>query len=261
MNNPSTAEAVLFWVLAVVMVAAACGLLFARKAVHAAMSIVLVMICLAFLYVAQDAPFLGVVQVVVYTGAVMMLFLFVLMLVGVDASDSLVETIKAQRWVGWIAGIGLAVILIGVLVRATYPEVAGLDEANAPGQPDRRRPDHLRRARLRAGGGRRPAGDRRARCPGAHPPHPAEEAGQAAGAPGAADEGRHPDHPAARPRRLRPAQRDGRAGPRPAGQPDRGLGAPGAADPRPGGRHHQLPRRHLPACGDRGRRPARGDRR
>lgn len=135
MNNPSTAEAVLFWVLAVVMVAAACGLLFARKAVHAAMSIVLVMICLAFLYVAQDAPFLGVVQVVVYTGAVMMLFLFVLMLVGVDASDSLVETIKAQRWVGWIAGIGLAVILIGVLVRATYPEVAGLDEANAPGNP------------------------------------------------------------------------------------------------------------------------------
>lgn len=133
--NPSTAEAVLFWVLAIVMVAAASGLLFARKAVHAAMSVVLVMICLAFLYVTQGAPFLGVVQVVVYTGAVMMLFLFVLMLVGVDASDSLVETIKAQRWIGWIAGIGLAVVLVGVLVKATYPEVVGLDAANADGNP------------------------------------------------------------------------------------------------------------------------------
>ena len=66
------------------------------------------MISLAFLYVAQEAPFLGVVQVVVYTGAVMMLFLFVLMLVGVDASDSLVETIRGQRWIGLLAGIGLA---------------------------------------------------------------------------------------------------------------------------------------------------------
>ena len=74
-------EAILFWVLAIVMVLAAGGLLFVRKAVHAALSMVVVMIGLAFLYVAQDAPFLGVVQVVVYTGAIMMLFLFVLMLV------------------------------------------------------------------------------------------------------------------------------------------------------------------------------------
>lgn len=133
--NPSTAEAVLFWVLAIVMVVAASGLLFARKAVHAAMSVVLVMICLAFMYITQDAPFLGVVQVVVYTGAVMMLFLFVLMLVGVDASDSLVETIKGQRWIGWLAGLGLAVVLVGVLVNATMPDPVGLDAANADGNP------------------------------------------------------------------------------------------------------------------------------
>ena len=62
------------------------------------------MINLAVLYVAQDAPFLGVVQVIVYTGAVMMLFVFVLMLVGVDASDSLVETIKGQRVDGRLLG-------------------------------------------------------------------------------------------------------------------------------------------------------------
>ena len=101
----TSAEAVLFWVLGPVMVLAALGLLFARKAVHAAMSVVVVMISLAFLYVAQDAPFLGVVQVVVYTGAIMMLFLFVLMLVGVDAADSLVETIRGQRWIGLLAGM------------------------------------------------------------------------------------------------------------------------------------------------------------
>ncbi|WP_448062081.1 NADH-quinone oxidoreductase subunit J [Cellulomonas hominis] len=133
--SPSTAEAVLFWVLAPIMVLAALGLLFARKAVHAAMSVVVVMISLAFMYVAQGAPFLGVVQVVVYTGAVMMLFLFVLMLVGVDASDSLVETLRAQRWIGALAGLGLAVVLVGVVGRAAYHDVVGLDTANADTNP------------------------------------------------------------------------------------------------------------------------------
>jgi NADH-quinone oxidoreductase subunit J len=116
-------------------VLAALGLLFARKAVHAALCVITVMISLAFLYIAQEAPFLGVVQVVVYTGAVMMLFLFVLMLVGVDASDSLVETIRGQRWIGWLAGLGLAVVLVAVVGRAVYPDAVGLAEANAPGNP------------------------------------------------------------------------------------------------------------------------------
>ena len=83
-----TGEVVLFWVLAPIAVLAALGLVFARKAVHGALFLALDMICLAILYIVQGAPFLGIVQVVVYTGAVMMLFLFVLMLVGVDASDS-----------------------------------------------------------------------------------------------------------------------------------------------------------------------------
>ena len=134
-GTTSSGEAVLFWFLAPVMVLAALGLVFARKAVHAAMCVIVVMISLAFLYVAQDAPFLGVVQVVVYTGAVMMLFVFVLMLIGVDASDSLVETIKGQRWIGWLAGIGLAVVLIGVVTRATYPAAVGMDVANTDSNP------------------------------------------------------------------------------------------------------------------------------
>ena len=132
-GRTSTGEAVLFWVLAVVTVISALGLLFARKTVHAAMSVIVVMISLAVLYIAQDAPFLGVVQVVVYTGAVMMLFLFVLMLVGVDASDSLVETITGQRWIGAILSLGLVAVLAGVVSTAAGIEPVGLVAANAEG--------------------------------------------------------------------------------------------------------------------------------
>lgn len=131
----SSGETVLFWVLAPIMVIAALGLVFARRAVHAAMSVVLVMIALAFLYVAQEAPFLGVAQVVVYTGAIMMLFLFVIMLVGVDASDALHETIRGQRWVAALAGAGLIIVLLGVVAATTAPEPAGLAEANADSNP------------------------------------------------------------------------------------------------------------------------------
>ena len=98
----SGGEAVLFWVLAPLSVLGALGLIFAKKAVHAALGMALVMINLGVFYIAQNADFLGIVQIFVYTGAVMMLFLFVLMLVGVDSSDSLVETIKGQKVAGFL---------------------------------------------------------------------------------------------------------------------------------------------------------------
>lgn len=131
----TTGETVLFWVLTPIMVVAALGLLFAKKAVYAAVSVVFVMVCLAFIYTALEAPFLGVVQVIVYTGAIMMLFLFVLMLVGVDSSDSVVETIKGQKVVAFLAGAGLLVMLIGALSRSQTPKPVGLDEANAESNP------------------------------------------------------------------------------------------------------------------------------
>ncbi|MGC5616568.1 NADH-quinone oxidoreductase subunit J [Georgenia sp. Z1491] len=131
-----TGETALFWVLATVMVIASTGLIFARRAVYAAVSLILVMLCLAVMYVAQGAPFLGVVQVVVYTGAIMMLFLFVLMLVGVDAADSLHETIAHQRWVAVVAGLGLIAVLVGVALQAVgLTEPAGLAAANADSNP------------------------------------------------------------------------------------------------------------------------------
>src|ERR1019366_7035761 len=107
----SAAESTAFWVLAVLAVAAALGMILARRAVHCAVLLAVVMLSLAVLYALQGAPFLAFVQVIVYTGAVLMLFLFVLMIVGVSSADSLVETIKGQRMAAGLAGIGLLVLL------------------------------------------------------------------------------------------------------------------------------------------------------
>ncbi len=128
-----TAEAVAFWVLAVISVAGALGVVAAPKAVYSALFLAATMICLAVLYVTQDALFLGVVQVVVYTGAVMMLFLFVLMLIGVDSSESLVETIRGQRIAALVAGAGFGVLLIAAIGALSTNGFTGLAEANAGG--------------------------------------------------------------------------------------------------------------------------------
>ena len=101
-----------FWILAPIMVICALGMLFARKAVHCALLLAVVMISLAVLYAVQDAPFLFAVQIIVYTGAILMLFLFVLMLVGVDASDSVVETIRGQRLLAAVVGLVFGVTLV-----------------------------------------------------------------------------------------------------------------------------------------------------
>jgi NADH-quinone oxidoreductase subunit J len=126
-----TGEEVMFWILGPLAVVGALGLVFARKAVHAALGMALTMIILGVFYIAQGAEFLGVIQIFVYTGAVMMLFLFVLMLVGVDSSDSLVETLKGQRLVTVLLSLGLGGILIGSVGRVTVGETVGVAAINA----------------------------------------------------------------------------------------------------------------------------------
>jgi NADH-quinone oxidoreductase subunit J len=129
-----TPEAVMFWVLAPVSVLAALGMLLVKKAVHSALLLAWVMITLAIFYIAQDAVFLGIVQIVVYTGAVMMLFLFILMLVGVDSSDSLTETIRGLRPIAITAAIGFGGLLTSLIGRATVGrQPVGLQAANADG--------------------------------------------------------------------------------------------------------------------------------
>jgi NADH-quinone oxidoreductase subunit J len=114
-------------------------MVFSRNAVHSALWLVLTMLSLGIFYVVQQAPFLGAVQVIVYTGAIMILFLFVLMLVGRDSSDSVVETLRGQRIGATVLGVGFAALVGAGIARATRDlPVAGLDgargaEGNIPG--------------------------------------------------------------------------------------------------------------------------------
>jgi NADH-quinone oxidoreductase subunit J len=128
-----TGEAVVFWVLAPIAVAGALGMVFSRNAVHSALWLVNTMLALGVFYVVQEAPFLGAVQIIVYTGAIMILFLFVLMLVGRDSSDSVVETLRGQRVAAIVLGVGFAGLAGTGIARATQDlSATGLDDA----QPD-----------------------------------------------------------------------------------------------------------------------------
>jgi NADH-quinone oxidoreductase subunit J len=126
-----TGASVAFWLLAPVMILGAVGMIVVRKPVHSAMCLAAVMISLAVQYAALQAPFLFTVQIIVYTGAILMLFLFVLMLVGVDVRESLVETIKAQRTLAVLAGLGLGSLLVFAVGDAIVGPAVGLQDANA----------------------------------------------------------------------------------------------------------------------------------
>ena len=134
-----TASQWAFWLLAPIMVLAALVMVFAKKPVHSALSLAVVMICLAVQYASQEAPFLFVVQIIVYTGAILMLFLFVVMLVGVDSTDSLKETLKGHKVAAMIAALAFVVLLILAVGNAVTTGVIGTDHpvglghANAAG--------------------------------------------------------------------------------------------------------------------------------
>ncbi|MEU2224065.1 NADH-quinone oxidoreductase subunit J [Streptomyces sp. NPDC018347] len=129
----STGEAFQFWVLGTIAVIGALGTVFMRKAVHSALCLAGTMIVLAVFYLANGAYFLGIVQIVVYTGAIMMLFLFVVMLVGVTAADSLKETIRGQRWLALLCGVGFGVLLFAGIANASLKDFDGIGQANANG--------------------------------------------------------------------------------------------------------------------------------
>jgi NADH-quinone oxidoreductase subunit J len=113
-----------FWILAIIAVAAGLGMVLARRAVHCAVLLAVVMLSLAVLYAMLGAPFLAFVQIIVYTGAVLMLFLFVLMIVGISSADSIIETIKGQRLAAALGGIGLLAMLSLVIGHAVIGPAA-----------------------------------------------------------------------------------------------------------------------------------------
>jgi NADH-quinone oxidoreductase subunit J len=130
----SAGETAIFWILGPLAVIAAIGMVVARNAVHSALWLVLVMMCLGVFYVVQAGPFIGLAQVIVYTGAIMMLFLFVLMLVGRDASDSLIEVLRGQRVAAVLLGVGFAGLVGVAFYRALHGvEAVGLGAANQAG--------------------------------------------------------------------------------------------------------------------------------
>ncbi|MFF5964136.1 NADH-quinone oxidoreductase subunit J [Streptomyces collinus] len=131
--STSTAEAVQFWILGTVAVIGALCTILMKRAVHSALCLAGTMIILAVFYLANGAYFLGVVQIIVYTGAIMMLFLFVVMLVGVTAADSLKETIKGQRWLAALCGLGFGLLLVAGIGNASLTEFNGIGQANAGG--------------------------------------------------------------------------------------------------------------------------------
>jgi NADH-quinone oxidoreductase subunit J len=129
-NTDVIARETLFWILAVASVGSALAMILVRRAVHCAMMLAVVMLSLATMYAMQGAPFLAFVQIIVYTGAVLMLFLFVLMLIGISSADSIVETIKGQRLAAGFAAIGLLVILILGIGHAALGPAAPITAAN-----------------------------------------------------------------------------------------------------------------------------------
>ncbi|HEX2308628.1 MAG TPA: NADH-quinone oxidoreductase subunit J [Jatrophihabitantaceae bacterium] len=133
-NTIGGGEEVAFWILAPVATLGALGTILAKNAVHAALSLAATMVCFGLFYVIEQGPFLGLVQIIVYTGAIMILFLFVLMLVGRDSADSLVETLRGQRVAAALAGLGFAVIVAAAIGKAlTGIPAKNLASQNAAG--------------------------------------------------------------------------------------------------------------------------------
>jgi len=133
-THVGTGETLTFWIIAPIAVLGALGMVFAKKAVHSALMLVANLFCVAVCYLLQDAPFLGFVQIVVYTGAIMVLFLFVLMLIGVESSESLVETLRGQRLAATVLGLGFAGLLVFPLGKVIKDQpAAGVAAVNSSG--------------------------------------------------------------------------------------------------------------------------------
>src|SRR5580700_4757988 len=132
-NADGIAVECVFWILAVASVGAALAMILVPRAVHCALMLAVVMLCLATMYAMQGAPFLAFVQIIVYTGAVFMLFLFVIMLIGISSADSVVETIKGQRMAAGLVAIGFFVILILGVGHAALGPATKATAANGTG--------------------------------------------------------------------------------------------------------------------------------
>ena len=112
-------EMLVFVLASVMVLAGAVGVIVCANPVHAALSLVLTLFGVAVHFVSLGAHFLAAVQVIVYAGAIVVLFLFVIMLLGVDKADDLtIEPFPIQRPLAIVVGVGLAGLVIAAVVRA-----------------------------------------------------------------------------------------------------------------------------------------------
>ena len=141
MSDATFLEYVVFFAAAVMMLGGAFGVIALRNPVHAALGLVLTLFGVAVQFVAMEAHFLAAVQVIVYAGAIVVLFLFVIMLLGVDeAMDLSIEPIRVQRPLAAVTGVGLLGLLAAAIVRAhdavTINAGPGIDVASETGEHD-----------------------------------------------------------------------------------------------------------------------------
>jgi len=130
-------DAAVFVASAVIALAGALGVVIARNPVHSALMLVLTLFGIAILFVAQEAHFLAAVQVIVYAGAIVVLFLFVIMLLGVDRQEALeVDELKGQRGIAIALGIiALAeIIILGATANWSTGNIATAGQADAQGE-------------------------------------------------------------------------------------------------------------------------------
>jgi NADH-quinone oxidoreductase subunit J len=140
-NDTTFLEYVVFFSAAVMIIGGAIGVITLKNPVHAALGLVLTLFGVAVQFVAMEAHFLAAVQVIVYAGAIVVLFLFVIMLLGIDESiDLSIEPIPIQRPLAAVMTLGLVGMLGAAIVRAQDALVinpgTGIDTAGETGNND-----------------------------------------------------------------------------------------------------------------------------
>src|SRR5512135_1492894 len=123
-----TAELVLFWIFAIPLMASAAGVIAARNPVHAAMSLVSAFFWLAGIYVLLTAHLLAFLQIIVYAGAIMVLFLFVVMLLSLTDAELGLEKLTALKVVGIVGSAGLLGLVVTALAQGTPVGVKAVSE-------------------------------------------------------------------------------------------------------------------------------------
>lgn len=125
-------ELFVFVCAAIMVIVGALGVVMRGNPVHAALSLVLTLFGIAVLFVAQQAEFLAAVQVIVYAGAIVVLFLFVVMLLGVDRAENLrTDPLRGQRGLAAVVGLGLLGVLVAAIVRGTSAVIPRGDGINS----------------------------------------------------------------------------------------------------------------------------------